>query len=294
MSRQRKPKRKPPKRKAVKPAAGFVVHTEKNESPEIIITEQNEEKMEVHHHPHVDHKKGLKGYFLEFVMIFLAVTLGFFAEGLHISMIEDAKEVEYVKSMIADAETDILNYDAALQLNDKRIYRLDSLADYCFDFEMKDSNDRAIYTIFRKCLRHPDLVNPVERTMVQLKASGGMRLIESRTAADSIILYDDFSTKLAEQQLAYEMYLEKFLDQSTNVINYGFFEPNFYDKRAEQLFVPGSTPTLINPDKTKMTTLGNNARLYQEIVVFYMVRLAEGKQHAVNLIQTLKAEYDLE
>ena len=37
--------------------------------------------MEVHHHPEVPHKsKSWKEYFLEFLMIFLAVTLGFFAE----------------------------------------------------------------------------------------------------------------------------------------------------------------------------------------------------------------------
>jgi len=34
--------------------------------------------MEVHH-PHVE-KKRFKEYFLEFIMIFLAVTMGFFAE----------------------------------------------------------------------------------------------------------------------------------------------------------------------------------------------------------------------
>ena len=39
--------------------------------------------MEVHHHPDLHHqKKNYKEYFLEFLMIFLAVTLGFFAEGL--------------------------------------------------------------------------------------------------------------------------------------------------------------------------------------------------------------------
>ena len=37
--------------------------------------------MEVHHHPHVE-KKNFKQYFLEFLMIFLAVTLGFFAENV--------------------------------------------------------------------------------------------------------------------------------------------------------------------------------------------------------------------
>jgi len=35
--------------------------------------------MEVHHHPNVE-KKNFKEYFLEFLMIFLAVTMDFFAE----------------------------------------------------------------------------------------------------------------------------------------------------------------------------------------------------------------------
>ncbi|HEY4875714.1 MAG TPA: hypothetical protein VIH86_09100 [Puia sp.] len=39
--------------------------------------------MEVHHHPDVHHqRKRFKEYFLEFLMIFLAVTMGFFAESL--------------------------------------------------------------------------------------------------------------------------------------------------------------------------------------------------------------------
>jgi hypothetical protein len=37
--------------------------------------------MEVHHHPHVE-KKNFKEYLLEFMMIFLAVTLGFIAENI--------------------------------------------------------------------------------------------------------------------------------------------------------------------------------------------------------------------
>ena len=39
------------------------------------------ENMEVHYHPKVD-KKRFKEYFFEFLMIFLAVTMGFFAENI--------------------------------------------------------------------------------------------------------------------------------------------------------------------------------------------------------------------
>ena len=47
--------------------------------------------MEVHHHPHVE-KKNFKEYFFEFVMIFLAVTMGFFAESLREHLITTRKK----------------------------------------------------------------------------------------------------------------------------------------------------------------------------------------------------------
>lgn len=37
--------------------------------------------MEVHHHPNVE-RKSFKEYFFEFLMIFLAVTMGFVAENI--------------------------------------------------------------------------------------------------------------------------------------------------------------------------------------------------------------------
>jgi uncharacterized membrane protein len=53
--------------------------------------------MEVHHHPHVV-KKNFREYFLEFLMIFLAVTLGFFAENLRESQVQKDTTGKYVES----------------------------------------------------------------------------------------------------------------------------------------------------------------------------------------------------
>ena len=51
------------------------------EDTETINTNQEIENMEVHKHPHhVTHKKKWGEYVLEFLMLFLAVFLGFLAE----------------------------------------------------------------------------------------------------------------------------------------------------------------------------------------------------------------------
>ena len=52
--------------------------------------------MEVHKHPHdVTHKKKWREYLLEFFMIFLAVTAGFFAENIREHLDDNKKEKEY-------------------------------------------------------------------------------------------------------------------------------------------------------------------------------------------------------
>ena len=85
--------------------------------------------MEVHHHPHVE-KKNFKEYFLEFLMIFLAVMMGFFAENLRESFGDNHKKYQYAKTLIADIKLDTIacyqivananyyaaDYDSLLQL----------------------------------------------------------------------------------------------------------------------------------------------------------------------------------
>lgn len=61
--------------------------------------------MEVHHHPQVE-KKGFKEYFLEFLMIFLAVTLGFIAENIREEITEHHRAKVYANSMISDLSDD--------------------------------------------------------------------------------------------------------------------------------------------------------------------------------------------
>ena len=50
--------------------------------------------MEVHHPHHPTHKKKWSEYIIEFVMLFTAVTLGFFAENIIEGIAENQKKKE--------------------------------------------------------------------------------------------------------------------------------------------------------------------------------------------------------
>ncbi len=63
--------------------------------------------MEVHHPHHPTHKKNWSEYIIEFVMLFTAVTLGFFAENIRESIAEKHKKQETLESVAIDFEKDI-------------------------------------------------------------------------------------------------------------------------------------------------------------------------------------------
>src|SRR5271170_4298585 len=95
---------------------------------EIIHQKPEIENMEVHYHPDLHHKpKPWKEYFLEFLMIFLAVTLGFFAESLREHLTDKEKEKEYISSLINNLEQDTTNLNSAIRDNEKKSKGLDSL-----------------------------------------------------------------------------------------------------------------------------------------------------------------------
>ncbi len=92
--------------------------------------------MEVHHHPHVE-KKNFREYFLEFLMIFLAVTLGFFAENLREHINNGERIKNNIRSMIADLKSDTLMYSEVLKNNLYSVMDMHKRGFYAVDLQMK-------------------------------------------------------------------------------------------------------------------------------------------------------------
>ena len=61
--------------------------------------------MEVHHHPQVE-RKSFKEYLLEGLMIFIAVTMGFFAETIREGINEHNHARVFAASMVKDLQED--------------------------------------------------------------------------------------------------------------------------------------------------------------------------------------------
>jgi hypothetical protein len=163
----------------------------------------------------------------------------------------------------------------------------------CFNYDASKKSDAILYIEFKKGTNHPDYANPVERTLTQLKNSGGMRLIRKKEAVDSIIAYDDEAKKLLTQQLAYEHYLDNWAELSEQIFNLRYAE--YPDSKLAALKTSDIiyNDLLLTRDKKTLTRAGNSVGYYGGVVGFYTYRLKETEVHAVNLIRTLQREYHL-
>ena len=153
------------------------------------ISNQETENMEVHKHPHhVTHKKKWGEYLLEFIMLFLAVFLGFLAENLRERIVEHNIEKEYIHSLVEDLKSDTLQSNEVLKLLNSRTAGLDSVITALSSPGIIENSNNA-YRLWSKNIGFPDFISN-DRTIQQLKNSGGLRLIRNKAVSDRIMKYD--------------------------------------------------------------------------------------------------------
>src|SRR6187455_1835631 len=152
--------------------------------------------MEVHAHSHTERKKWTH-YLWEFLMLFLAVTLGFFVENQREHLIEHKRERQFIITMVEDLKSDTLQLIQNIIYRKSREDMCDSLIVFLADNKNKGSD---VYYYARNLTR-PQYFSPNDRTLQQLKNSGALRLIRNLSASDSIMSYD--------QQLRYLLILSE-------------------------------------------------------------------------------------
>lgn len=146
--------------------------------------------MEVHHHPDIHHKKkNFKEFFLEFVMIFLAVTLGFIAENVRESISNHEQEKHYIESLVNNLKEDTVYMNMAIRENKKKQDSLQNLLQLSrSDFSTIDNRVK-LYNGCAHYVGYYALFKSNDATMNQLKNSG-LQLIKKDHVADSIANFD--------------------------------------------------------------------------------------------------------
>jgi len=95
--------------------------------------------MEVHHHSHKPKK--VSEYFTEFIMLFAAVTLGFFAENLREHYVEKEREEKFIEIVHEDLLSDINALKKIHERYQIRIKREDTLINLLSNPNFERTND---------------------------------------------------------------------------------------------------------------------------------------------------------
>jgi len=159
--------------------------------------------MEVHHHSH--HPKKWKEYITEFLMLFLAVSLGFFAENLRERQIEKHREISYLKNVHEDLQLDLKNIDNVMTQNTVRLQAMDTL------FQAIDNNTITNEDVYYY-IRNLALRATFESSHVgldQIKSAGGLRMIKNAEIISGIQEYERSLDALEKLENVRERTLEQ-------------------------------------------------------------------------------------
>ena len=144
--------------------------------------------MEVHHHPHVE-KKNFKEYFLEFLMIFLAVSLGFIAENIreHVSETKTAHQylTSYRNDLLQNANS-FKHYDSIFK---NVLPAYDSIVTIFYN-RNENNQLRVLSRLILQGQRNA-IVTVNTSTYQQMVSSGSMRYLNNQPLLDSIAAYND-------------------------------------------------------------------------------------------------------
>ena len=134
-----------------------------------------------HHHDHPQHKEKVwKHYALEFFMLFLAVTLGFFVENYREQTVESHQEKELAKSLYDEILDDSTVAANKVRIRLEKEKDLDYLSSYFRDSSLT-SLPRKFYPAYTTStyLINTYAFEPKDGILSQLKSSGSLRYFKS-------------------------------------------------------------------------------------------------------------------
>ncbi len=192
--------------------------------------------MEVHHPHHATHKKKWSEYTIEFVLLFAAVTLGFFAENLREHQVEIHKTEKSLVTLYRDIEKDSILFSTALPKRKK----IDGLYNYVSKFyekgEFKSHLIESYILIGQISTRTMPTINAM--ALDEVKNTGRLTFIDDDNLINAIQNYSRFIKVLEGRELREENFLNQFIDP----VRFKYFEQSIlYTLNYDNAFVEGDS-----------------------------------------------------
>ncbi|MEY3541901.1 MAG: hypothetical protein RLZZ204_713 [Bacteroidota bacterium] len=203
-----------------------------------------------------NNKKEFKEYFLEFLMLFAAVTLGFFAENIREFYGEREMEEKFIEVVIEDIDTDINSLKGIIKSQEKRILYEDSLIYLLAKRDFSNMNNLYYYA---RVTSLRNFFQPSINGFQQLKNAGGLKMIEQHDVIKKIQHYENEVQKLIELQTISDGLLNVYRDKMATIFDGRVFKEMFINPNAldiyEKFQKPLGNPTLIENNEKDINEL---------------------------------------
>ena len=278
---------------------GFAVQTPPS------INEQTTPPMEVHHHGHVHERTKWKEYLFQFLMLFLAVTLGFFVENQREHYVENKRAKEFAKLLVDDLISDTSELNLADRAWKNVVIASDSLSSLIQPKKTRIQAARLYFYGYWSSWRWSVISR--DATLQQLKSSGSLRYFGDISLIRKILNYEEsiklnalLQTRFDSEKAANWQVVQKVFDHSyfdtletikgaargrTNSLSIP--NPNlkaFFDKD-----IPLNTD-----DETLLMELKNGAETTSRNYRILISGIEYTKQKAIEAIDGLKTKYHLD
>ena len=253
--------------------------------------------MEVHHHSHTARNKWTP-YFWEFLMLFLAVSLGFYAENTREKILHKKEVKTQLNSMLSDLQSDISLFDSVTNRNSHGAQMADSLVEL---LHSDITNTTEIYFAARTVTANVGYYYSNSKSFDQLKAAGLLRYIKNKDLLDSIGTYYASFQWLANQ---IDLLLRK-LDE-IHKGNTRLFDSYVFQQMVVSIKIIGASsvggqrtaiskpmvkPSLLSTDIKDINTVSLNYHYYSTTIKFYIRNAISLQNRAKKLIEMIKREY---
>ncbi len=249
--------------------------------------------MEVHHHPDLHHNpKKWKEYLLEFLMIFLAVTMGFIAENIREIISHGEIEKVYLKSLVQDVKDDIRTINDQQRIFDQRVILLDSLIEI-LDASAITQNTGNLYYYARLATKS-NTFSGNTRTFDQMKNTGGFRLIKNNEIAETIMSYYSILQQIKQLELTGEEgELNEYRKIAVQIFNADIF--NQINSTSMNLVTrPSDNPLLRTNDKKLLGDLAGWVHYIKNTRIGINQYKKDLFEKGELLIRQIQKKYDLE
>ena len=227
-------------------------------------------------------------------MIFLAVTMGFFAENIREHFVNKEKERQYIRSFIDDMSDDESNLPKLI--NNIEIEQIEAGDSLPILLSRPDTKSPAFktYLFLRRMIRQQGVKSYItDRTFEEVKNAGEMRLISNKQVSDSLVDYYKAVEYIEDLQQTLKEYKEKLREDLPLILNSTYYA-KANDSSNHDVANPNENLHLGSVDPVAINRILIATREITVLSKFIKNRIQYQDNKAGNIKKLIAKEYHLE